>query len=225
MKQKFFKWLLMVALLPMSAAVYAGWINEGGTFTVNGINYLVTSENNLLAEVTQGNYSGDITIESTVTNIATTYTITGVGDEAFAGNTGLTSVTLPETVQSIGAKAFDGCTGLTEVHIQNPVPGFIAADAIDPSIPIYVPVGTKEAYKAADGWKDLNILEEGESPAVWGDVNRDGKVNSADVQKTYALMAQGATGLTNPEADVNRDGNVNSADIQKIYAIMAGTAK
>ena len=58
-----------------------------------------------------------------------------------------------------------------------------------------------------------------------GDVNGDGNVNSADVQKVYALMAQGATGATNPEADVNGDGNVNSADIQKIYSIMATSSK
>ena len=60
-----------------------------------------------------------------------------------------------------------------------------------------------------------------EAKGIKGDVNGDGKVNSADVQKIYALMAQGATGATNPEADVNDDGFVNSADIQKVYAIMA----
>jgi len=54
-----------------------------------------------------------------------------------------------------------------------------------------------------------------------GDVNGDSNVNSADVQKVYALMAQGADGNNHPEADVNGDGNVNSADIQKIYSIMA----
>ena len=56
---------------------------------------------------------------------------------------------------------------------------------------------------------------------ILGDVNGDGNVNSADVQKVYQLMAQGATGINHPEADVNKDGNVNSADIQKIYGIMA----
>ena len=63
---------------------------------------------------------------------------------------------------------------------------------------------------------------EGSSAGTTGDVNGDGNVNSADVQKVYALMAQGATGNNHPEADVNGDGNVNSADIQKIYSIMAG---
>ena len=59
-------------------------------------------------------------------------------------------------------------------------------------------------------------------PLVWGDVNGiDGKVNSADVQKTYGLMSNSADGYTNPEGDVNSDGDINSADIQKIYSIMA----
>ena len=57
-------------------------------------------------------------------------------------------------------------------------------------------------------------------PAV-GDVNGDGQVNSGDVQGVYSLMAQSATGETNPEADVNKDGQVNSGDIQRIYGIMA----
>ena len=52
-----------------------------------------------------------------------------------------------------------------------------------------------------------------------GDVNSDGNVNSADVQRIYHLMAnsQYTSG-----ADVNGDGNINSADIQRLYSIMAG---
>ena len=56
-----------------------------------------------------------------------------------------------------------------------------------------------------------------------GDVNGDGNINSADVQRVYSIMASGATGTTNPEAeaDLNNDGTINSADIQRLYAIMA----
>ena len=47
--------------------------------------------------------------------------LTTIGDYAFSGCTGLTSVTIPESVTSIGDCAFSGCTGLTSVTIPNSV--------------------------------------------------------------------------------------------------------
>ncbi len=41
--------------------------------------------------------------------------VTSIGDWAFSGRTGLTSVTIPDSVTSIGDYAFYGCTGLKEV--------------------------------------------------------------------------------------------------------------
>ena len=40
---------------------------------------------------------------------------TKIGNYAFYGLTGITSVTIPDSVQSIGSDAFDGCTGITKV--------------------------------------------------------------------------------------------------------------
>ena len=40
--------------------------------------------------------------------------ITAIGEQAFAGCTGLTSVEIPDTVTEIGMNAFDGCSGLTK---------------------------------------------------------------------------------------------------------------
>ena len=69
----------------------------------------------------------------------------------------------------------------------------------------------------------LVLLKDHEVPTIMGDVNGDGNVNSADVQKIYAIMARKdmGEGADYPEADVNNDSYINSADIQKIYAIMA----
>ena len=42
-----------------------------------------------------------------------------IGDYAFYGCSGMTTVTIPNSVTRIGSNAFNGCTGLTAVHISN----------------------------------------------------------------------------------------------------------
>ena len=46
---------------------------------------------------------------------------TGIGDYAFKGCAGLTSITIPDSVTSIGMVAFYGCTGLTSITIPDSV--------------------------------------------------------------------------------------------------------
>ncbi len=43
--------------------------------------------------------------------------IRGIGDSAFSGCSGLTSVTIPNSVTSIGGSAFSGCSGLVEMTL------------------------------------------------------------------------------------------------------------
>ena len=83
--------------------------------------YSITS--NSTVEVTRDNYSNltTVTIPETVTNDGTTYTVTSIGDYAFATCSSLTSITIPNSVTSIGDWAFEGCSSLTSVTIPNSV--------------------------------------------------------------------------------------------------------
>ena len=96
---------------------------------VNGIWYYLHSST-LTAEVTyQGTsysaytneYSGAVTIPSSVTYNNKIYAVTSIEWGAFRDCTGLTSVTIPNSVTSIGEGAFEDCTGLTSITIPNSV--------------------------------------------------------------------------------------------------------
>ena len=58
---------------------------------------------------------------SGLTSVTIGGSVTSIGDCAFDGCTGLTSITIPDSVTSIGGSAFDGCTGLTSITIGDSV--------------------------------------------------------------------------------------------------------
>ena len=64
---------------------------------------------------------GTITIPELIEYNSVQYTITIIGDYAFWGCSGLTSVSVPNTVTRIGCGAFSGCWGLTSMAISTNV--------------------------------------------------------------------------------------------------------
>ena len=93
-------------------------------FTVYGVRYSVNDDN---TTVTVAGYpsdskpTGNLTIPKSVTYGGISYPVTSIGNEAFDGCSGLTSVTIGNSVTSIGKGAFCQCSGLTSVTIGNSV--------------------------------------------------------------------------------------------------------
>ena len=118
--------------------------------SIDGVLY--SKDKNTLITCPQGK-TGSVTIPNSVTSI---------GNEAFKNCTELTSVNIPNSVTSIGGHAFDGCTGLTSMTVEATNPPFYSTTSgivSNYNIPLYVPAGSVDAYKAADKWKKFKNIQ------------------------------------------------------------------
>ena len=112
---------LLLTLVALFCVVYA----QAGKVKIGDLYYYLYSTDNT-ATVTSPTssseeYSGDIVIPSSITCDETTYSVTSIGESAFSGCTGLTSITIGNSVTSIGKYAFSGCPNLTSITIPNSV--------------------------------------------------------------------------------------------------------
>ena len=77
------------------------------------------------------------------------------------------------------------------------------------------------SYTDSQNRNVLLVMFDCPAKIVKGDVNGDGKVNTADVVAVYTFIEQGdASGFTREACDVNADGSVNTADVVAIYSII-----
>lgn len=82
---------------------------------VEGQNFVPTSDTEI--ELSSKNnvedgYNGDVVIPGEVTIEDQTYTVSSIGESAFAECTEMTSVSVPASITTIASTAFNGCTGL-----------------------------------------------------------------------------------------------------------------
>ncbi len=93
---------------------------DDSAFTIDGISYEVNGTGTV--KVTSANKSlTSISIPSSVSYNGSSYSVTAIGDYAFKGINGISSVTLPSSITHIGEESFYNCSGLTSITIPNSV--------------------------------------------------------------------------------------------------------
>ncbi len=85
-----------------------------------------------------------------------------LADQTFYGCTSLEQVTLPASLKNVGSYAFNRDTALKQITVNAVTPPTVGSSAFDQvevaNVKLAVPEGSESLYKAADVWKDFNIV-------------------------------------------------------------------
>ena len=156
-------------------------------------------------------YSGDLIIPNH--NV--------IHKKTFVNCPGLTSIVLPDSVTAIGRGAFAGCTGLESITCKSVNPPSTSNSFADESIfsqaTLFVPYESLEAYKAHEEWGKFSRIVpfRGAGP---GDVNCDGTLSIGDVTDIINQMLNGDE--IPAYCDVNGDGNVTISDVTILTGLL-----
>lgn len=121
---------LLAALLPMTMQAY-DFVEDGIYYLINEDQTTVSVtgdfdfdeyfEAQIITATDRDTYSGVVFIPSSVTHDGKEYPVTAIGDYAFYGCRGMTSIELPSTVTAIGNFAFPYCYGLTSIALSESI--------------------------------------------------------------------------------------------------------
>ena len=146
-----------------------------------------------------------------------------IGKEAFYNCSSLTTITIPEGVTSIGYDAFRGCSSLLNVYCyakQAPTIGY-AFDNIR-KIMLYVPKGTVDVYRSAEGWCDFGgIVPMDMEPITSIEQLSNDKIYW--ISQPYRNATSWAVAEGGDEMNANTDFNIQAApdDPRQQFAIIS----
>ncbi|ADQ80252.1 hypothetical protein Palpr_2116 [Paludibacter propionicigenes WB4] len=137
------------------------FVVDPGNMNFSTLNGCLFNKNQSALIISPAGKKGNYTIPNTVTSIR---------NYAFSGSTSLTSVVIGSSVSSIGSGAFVDCWNLASISSARAIPlslanPFAFGGMNNTKWTLYVPVGSKTDYLAADQWKDVPKIVEG-FPAI-----------------------------------------------------------
>ena len=221
-------------------------LDDKGVLTISGTGNM--EDYTLLSKAPWSDYSQDITsivVQDGVTSIgdnafincnkveqvSLSNDVETIGDYSFSGCTSLTDITLPNGLKTVPNGAFALCTGLKTVTVPKSVTevGTLAFSGCTSLSDVYYD-STKEDWDnitiatGNDSLTSANIHYSTVDDIIKGDVNKDGKVSTADLLslKKYLL---GITELSDQQftsADINEDGKVSTADLLSLKKYLLG---
>lgn len=148
--------------------------------------------------------------------------LTTIGESAFRYCYSLKCLELPSTLTTIKDNAFGSDNRIKRVVVHMELPCTINENMFDETVfasaTLFVPIGSKEAYKNAAVWQNFSAI------VILGDADGDGDVDQKDID----AIADHITGNTPPDfdenaADINGDDKVNATDIAMIVNIINNT--
>lgn len=176
---------------------------EDNTFEEEGSAYEKKEDGSVAFAEQENPADGKCEIPETVTHDGVEYQVTAIAEGAFKDNTNLKELSIPESIVSIGDDALAGCTNLEKIHLYSDKP--ISIDQADASSVfsgvdtenciLYVPAGTAEVYRQAEGWKAFKNIVEMEDPDDINEINAD--------DSTYEIYTLGGIQIETLHKGVN----------------------
>ena len=151
-----------IKLLLMTLLITAGSVCGYADIFIGNLYYYL-GENTATVTGFANSSVTELVIPAEIENGGAAYPVTSIGDYAFNGCAGLTSVTIPNSVTSIGDYAFYECTGLTSVTIPNSVTSigewafYGCSSLTSVTIPNYVTSIGSHAFYGCSGLTSVTI--------------------------------------------------------------------